>query len=82
VVCGAHLEPDESEGEIVTEPAHGTADYWTLEAMSKYGGSFVQALAVAYRRADDVNRARLLAAFPDYFAEYATLAGVARKVEP
>ncbi len=60
---------------------HGTAEYWTLEAMTKYGGSFVQALAVAYRAADPVNRAKLREAFGEYFAEYARLAGVGSKRE-
>jgi len=63
----------------VTDPEHGTAEYWTVEAMTKYGGSFVQALAGAYRAADDVNRAILRRAFAHTFAEYAELAGVAQK---
>jgi hypothetical protein len=61
---------------------HGTADYWTVEAMTKYGGSFVQALAGAYRVADERNREKLRATFAEEFAQYAALAGVARKAEP
>ena len=61
---------------------HGTAEYWTLEAMAKYGGSFVQVLAAAYRAADPVNQATMRSAFASVFAEYAALAGVARKVDP
>lgn len=46
----------------------------TLDAMSRYGGHFVQALAAAWRRADADNHRRLLAAFPEYYAHYADLA--------
>jgi hypothetical protein len=45
-----------------------------LAAMETYGGSFVKQLAVLYARADQVNRARLEMAFPDYFAEYDEMA--------
>lgn len=44
------------------------------DAMITYGGSFVVALGWAFRRADIVNRARLKAAFPEYWAEYRELA--------
>lgn len=40
--------------------------------MDKYGGSFVHALAIAYRCADADNRRRIETAFPEYFEEYAT----------
>jgi hypothetical protein len=42
----------------------------TLEAMEKYGGSFVQALAELYRRADIGNRATLIGAFRETFKKY------------
>jgi len=45
-------------------------DWGVLEAMTTYGGSFVQALAEAARRADPTNYARLRHAFPDVWAEY------------
>ena len=45
-------------------------DYWTIEAMAKYGGSFVKALAEAARRADPQNLARIKMAWPEYWAEY------------
>jgi hypothetical protein len=45
-----------------------------LEAMEKYGGSFVKALAEAYLRADAENRARLKAAFPEIFDRYRHIA--------
>ena len=46
------------------------ADYWTIEAMRKFGGSFVQALAECAERADANNLSKLKAAFPEYFTEY------------
>jgi hypothetical protein len=49
------------------------ADYWTLDAMEKYGGSFVQALAQLARRADAYNYETLLVAFPKYFKSYENL---------
>jgi hypothetical protein len=45
-----------------------------LEAMERFGGSFIQALAACYRRADDGNRGTLKTAFPTYWAQYAELA--------
>jgi len=45
-----------------------------LIAMTRCGGSFVQQLAVLIQRADDINRAKLLAAFPEYIEEYRRIA--------
>lgn len=45
-------------------------DYWTLKAMSKYGGGFVKALAQAAHQADANNRERIKNAFPEYWKEY------------
>lgn len=42
----------------------------TLTNMTNYGGDFIKALSRCYRRADHFNRAKLLIAFPEYFAEY------------
>lgn len=39
-------------------------------AMRKYGGSFVNALAVALRYADPSNRDKILAAFPELVSKY------------
>jgi hypothetical protein len=50
------------------------ADDRTLDAMTRYGGSFVVALAEACRRADVVNFVRLQTAFPELFEEYRALA--------
>jgi len=49
-------------------------DYLTVTTMARVGGSFVQALADAWRMADDENRARLVAAFPEVWAKYAAIA--------
>jgi|TARA_Y100000310_G_scaffold270565_1_gene284482 hypothetical protein len=45
-------------------------DLAMIEAMSKYGGSFVQTLAALLSRADPINYAKLKATFPEYFGEY------------
>jgi hypothetical protein len=42
----------------------------TIQAMSKYGGSFVKCLANAALHADVVNLDKLKKAFPEYWAEY------------
>lgn len=43
-------------------------------AMTEYGGSFVQALANALRRADDGNAERIRLAFPELWIKYTNLA--------
>jgi len=45
-------------------------DYWTIEAMAKYGGSFVKALAEAARHADMQNLAKIKTTWVEYWAEY------------
>ena len=52
-------------------------DWEIVEAMRRYGGSFVQALAVCVQRADPENLQRLKAAFPELWAEYQALAEAA-----
>jgi len=54
-------------------------EYDVLSAMQYHGGSFVQALAVAWFRADEENVARLKAAFPELWQEYADLAARTRE---
>ena len=49
-------------------------DYAVIDAMAQLGGSFVAALAVAFRRADPINFERLKCAFPEYWEEYRKLA--------
>jgi len=46
-----------------------------IEAMEKYGGSFVKALAVCLRRADSINFDKLHTAFPEYVEKYQSLGG-------
>lgn len=50
------------------------ADLKIIEAMEKYGGSFVAAIAQAAKRADRTNFARLKAAFPEIWERYAEMA--------
>ncbi len=45
-------------------------DLDVIEAMEKYGGSFVQALAVAASRADADNLAKIKATWPEYWKQY------------
>ena len=42
----------------------------TLDAMEKYGGSFVKALAKCYIRADSSNAQKLITAFSEIFERY------------
>lgn len=49
-------------------------DFVVVKAMRLLGGSFVQALAEAFDRADTENRRRLKAAFPELWSEYYELA--------
>jgi hypothetical protein len=48
----------------------GARDYWTIEAMSKYGGSFVKALAEMARHADRQNLAKIKMTWIEYWTEY------------
>ena len=50
------------------------ADMDVVDAMEKYGGSFVQALAVCFRRADPVNLAKLKETFAEYWQQYTEMA--------
>ena len=45
-----------------------------VEAMHKYGGGFVQALAECFIRADAKNLERLIAAFPEIVDRYTVIA--------
>jgi hypothetical protein len=45
-------------------------DYLILEAMSKYGGSFVQQLAKLAHLADTTNFQKLKSTFSNYWEEY------------
>ena len=50
------------------------SEYEILEAMTRYGGSFVQQLAVLYRLADMNNKAKLATTFREYFVKYDEMA--------
>ncbi len=49
-------------------------DVMIAKAMARYGGSFVRHLGAAALCADPENLARLKAAWPEYWAEYAEFA--------
>jgi len=49
----------------------------TLDAMQKYGGSFIRLLAQCYIVADPDNRALIRATWAGEWARYAEMAGVA-----
>ncbi len=49
---------------------HSTEHHETLDAMERFGGGFVQALAVAWRKADALNHAKLHRAFGHYYRQY------------
>jgi len=48
-------------------------DYYTVKAMRIYGGSFVQALAMAFEYADSVNAQKIKDTWPEYWNEYETM---------
>ncbi|MFZ1005315.1 MAG: hypothetical protein WAN65_00655 [Candidatus Sulfotelmatobacter sp.] len=50
------------------------SDQDVLNAMERYGGSFVSALAVAWQRADMINQAKLRTAFGNYWEHYSEMA--------
>ena len=45
-------------------------DFHTVEMMTKYGGSFVKALAELCHRADPINLQKIKDAWPDYWQAY------------
>ncbi len=45
-------------------------DSWTCDAMQKYGGSFVQALAQLARRSDPANLQKIKITFSEYWDQY------------
>jgi hypothetical protein len=59
-------------------PSDPVTDFEMAEAMRTMGGSFVSALAEAWFRADPINRAKILATWPEYCAEYRELAQLKR----
>ena len=49
-------------------------DYEMVEAMEKYGGSFVKCLATLLHHADIINYLKLESIFPEYFKQYKEMA--------
>jgi hypothetical protein len=49
-------------------------DIEILEAMNKYGGSFARSISLAAWAADSENYAKLKAAFPELWTQYAVFA--------
>lgn len=62
------------EGSSMNSVEQWDADFRVLNAMRIYGGSFVKALATAALCADEQNRARIKAAFPEYWSKYTEMA--------
>ena len=55
------------------------SDYEMACAMKMYGGSFVSRLGELWFAADGVNKAKLVAAFPEYVADYRDVARLKRE---
>ncbi len=51
-----------------------TQDYEIVQAMHKYGGSFVKIIAQACEQADHLNYVKLKNAFPEYWKQYENMA--------
>lgn len=45
-------------------------DAWTVDAMEKYGGSFVKFLGELARGSDSINLAKIKDTWPEYWSEY------------
>lgn len=53
-----------------------------LDAMDRFGGSFIRAMAQCFRQADVHNQTVLRSAFLHYFREYAELAALQKARTP
>lgn len=79
------IDSEVTEGCTVEPPrcptceAGAVSDDEMAEAMRRYGGSFVRTLAALLHCADDDNRARILATWPEYCAEYRDMVRLQRK---
>lgn len=56
-------------------------DWWTAEAMQRYGGDFVKLLGRAARHADADNHAKIKATWPEYWAKYEQMGQALRQKE-
>lgn len=45
----------------------------TVDAMEKYGGSFVKQLSLLARHADPINLQKIKDTWPEYWAQYQTM---------
>jgi hypothetical protein len=54
-------------------------EWETVNAMTLYGGSFVEQLAKLYNCADNSNQLRIRAAFPELWSQYEELASMQKK---
>ncbi len=54
-------------------------DFEITNTMAQFGGSFARAIAAAARLADPTNLAKLKAAFPELWKEYAEVALLRRR---
>lgn len=52
----------------------GVDNYEIIEVMKRFGGSFVQALAEAWLKADPVNRQKIKDTWPEYWSRYTEMA--------
>lgn len=57
-------------------------EHAVVEAMTKYGGNFVQHLAKAMLAADPTNFMTLKQAFPEYWVKYAAFANKGKENGP
>ena len=56
-------------------------EFKVVREMRRRGGSFVQSLAECFQHADMINKARLKAAFPEYWRQYEQIAGIEPPIE-
>lgn len=61
------------------ELENGARDYWTLEAMRKFGRGFVKQLGLAGAQADNDNLQRMKNAWPEYWKQYEGMGASLRK---
>lgn len=59
----------------------GARDYWTIQAMLRFGGSFVKCLGRLAERADTANLAKIKSTWPAYWTQYEKM-GVSIEKKP
>jgi len=69
--AGFEMFPTDTHDETgICKPTAVMSDYWTIQAMKRGGGSFVQALGEAARLADHDNLRRIKETWPEYWERY------------